>query len=430
MTESKKIQKLYKISQERYGELGVDTDKALQILEKIPISLHCWQGDDLSGFETRDASLRGGGIQVTGNYPGRARTVEELRMDLEQAFSLIPGRHRLNLHSIYGEFGRKSINRNEYETEHFRGWVEWAREKNLKLDFNSTCFSHPKASLGFTLSSKEKSVRQFWIEHVKRCRKISAFMGKELQSVCFHNLWIPDGTKDIPFDRFTHRALLKESLDKIFEIEYSPSQMKDTLESKLFGIGSESYVVGSHEFYLGYSLSRGKILCLDLGHFHPTESVADKISAILQFFEEILLHLSRSVRWDSDHVVILNDEIRSLTEEIVRSGNLKRIHIALDFFDASMNRVGAWVIGARATLKGLLLALLQAEEKFKKIEEEGDNFQRLALLEELKAMPSGAVWDYHCLKNDVPPSTEWLKDVKNYEKEVLNKRLGEASLFI
>jgi L-rhamnose isomerase len=420
--ELSKIEKTYEISRDQYAELGVDTEKTLEKLAKIPISLHCWQGDDVGGFEKLGAKLSGGGIQVTGNYPGKARTVEELKMDLEKAFSLIPGRHRLNLHAIYGEFGGKSVDRNEISPEHFRGWVKWAKQQNLKLDFNATCFSHPKASSGYTLSSKEKDIRKFWIEHVKRCRKISASIGRELGSPCLHNLWIPDGSKDTPSNRWTNRALLKESLDEIFELAYSPSQMKDSLESKLFGIGSESYVVGSHEFYLGYALTKGKMVCLDLGHFHPTEWIADKISAILQFSDEILLHLSRPVRWDSDHVVILNDEIRSVTEEIVRSRALDRIHIALDFFDGSLNRVGAWIIGARATLKGLLMALLEPDQKFKEIEGRGSHFEHLALQDELKAMPFGAVWDHYCLKMNVPPGIKWMSEVENYEARVLSKR--------
>jgi len=420
--ELSKIEKAYEISRDQYAELGVDTEKALEKLAKISISLHCWQGDDVGGFEKLGAKLSGGGIQVTGNYPGKARTVEELRMDLEKAFSLIPGNHRLNLHAIYGEFGGKSVDRDEIGPDHFRGWVKWAKQQNLKLDFNATCFSHSKASSGYTLSSKAKDIRKFWIEHVKRCRKISASIGRELRSLCLHNLWIPDGSKDIPSNRWTNRTLLKESLDEIFEVEYSPSQMKDALESKLFGIGSESYVVGSHEFYLGYALTKGKMVCLDLGHFHPTEWIADKISAILQFSEEILLHLSRPVRWDSDHVVILNDEIRSVAEEIVRSRALDRTHIALDFFDGSLNRVGAWVIGARATLKGLLLALLEPEHKFKEIEGRGSHFEHLALQEELKSLPFGAVWDHYCLKMNVPPGTKWMSEVENYEAKVLSKR--------
>lgn len=416
------IEKTYHLAQERYSQFGVNSEKALEILEKVSLSLHCWQGDDLGGFEKRDSRLAGGGLQVTGNYPGRARTVDELRMDLKKAYSLIPGRHRLNLHAMYGDFSGKPVDRNEISLDHYKGWIDWAKQEDLKLDFNPTCFSHPKADSGFTLSSKDIAIREFWIEHVKRCREISASMGRELQSPCIHNLWIPDGTKDIPVDRWTHRTLLREALDTIYAVEYRPSEMKDSIESKLFGIGSESFVVGSHEFYIGYALSRGKMLCLDLGHFHPTESVADKISSILQFSEELLLHISRGVRWDSDHVVILNDEVKSLTEEIVRSSALDRVHIALDFFDASMNRIGAWVIGARATLKGLLCALLEPQQKLIEAEDSGNNFARLALMEELGTMPFGAVWDYYCLRMDVPVGELWMEEVKRYEEEVTKKR--------
>ena len=416
------VEKSYALSRERYAELGVDTEKALETLGRISISLHCWQGDDVGGFEASPTGLAGSGLAVTGGYPGKARNVSELRQDLHRALTLIPGRHRLNLHAIYGEFNGEPVERNAIEPGHFRGWVDWAKQEGLKLDFNATCFSHPKASSGFTLSHKEKDVRKYWIEHVECCRKISASIGRELKAACIHNLWIPDGSKDIPLDRWTHRALLKESLDEIFDTEYSPSQMKDSLESKLFGIGSESYIVGSYEFYLGYAISHGKMICLDLGHFHPTESVADKISAVLQFSDELLLHVSRGVRWDSDHVVILNDEVRALTEEAVRGGRLERIHFALDYFDASMNRVGAWVIGARALLKGLLIALLEPAAEMRRTEDGGDSFKRLALLERLKALPFGAVWDQHCLRAGVPPSGRWHDEIADYEKKVLNKR--------
>lgn len=422
MMDSAIIEKTYHLAQERYSQFGVNSEKALEILEKVSLSLHCWQGDDLGGFEKPDSRLAGGGLQVTGNYPGRARTVDELRMDLKKAYSLIPGRHRLNLHAMYGDFSGKPVDRNEISLEHYKAWIDWAKQEDLKLDFNPTCFSHPKADSGFTLSSKDKGIREFWIEHVKRCREISASMGRELQSPCIHNLWIPDGTKDIPVDRWTHRTLLREALDTIYAVEYRSSEMKDSIESKLFGIGSESFVVGSHEFYIGYALSRGKMLCLDLGHFHPTESVADKISSILQFSEELLLHISRGVRWDSDHVVILNDEVKSLTEEIVRSSALDRVHIALDFFDASMNRIGAWVIGARATLKGLLCALLEPQQKLMEAENSGNNFARLAIMEELGTMPFGAVWDYYCLRMDVPVGELWMEEIKRYEEEVTKKR--------
>jgi len=423
MDQSLQVEQDYARASQRYAELGVDTESAMEQLSHVAISLHCWQADDVGGFETSDASLVGSGLQVTGNYPGKARTIEELRMDLEQALKLIPGNHRINLHAIYGEFGGQRVDRDAIRPEHFQGWVDWARLHHLKLDFNATCFAHRNASQGFTLSSKDPAIRAFWIEHVKRCRDISAFMGRELNSPCIHNLWIPDGSKDVPVDRWAHRALLKQSLDDIFHTEYSSEYMKDAVESKLFGIGSESYVVGSHEFYLGYAISRGKMVCLDLGHFHPTESIADKISAILQFSDELLLHVSRGIRWDSDHVVILNDELRSVAEEIVRAEALQRVHIALDFFDASINRVAAYVIGTRATLKSLLLALLQPNALLKEYENKGDFGPRLALMEEAKALPFGAVWDYYCLKNDVPVGASWLEIVKQYERDVLLNRV-------
>ena len=422
MTTETSIKKSYELAKEKYAGIGVDTEKAIDVLSKTSISLHCWQGDDVGGFETPDAELSGGGIQVTGNYPGKARTVAELKMDAEKAFSLIPGKHRFNLHASYGEFGGKKIDRDEVEPEHFTGWIEWAKGIDIKLDFNATCFSHPKADDGFTLSSKDESTRKFWIEHVNRCRKISAFMGKELGSSCVHNLWIPDGMKDIPVDRWTHRQLLKESLDEIFNTNYDKAEMKDAIESKLFGIGSKSYVVGSHEFYLGYGISRGKMVCLDLGHFHPTESIADKISAILQFSDELLFHVSRGVRWDSDHTVILNDDVKAVAEELVRANLLDRVNIALDFFDATLNRIGAWVIGTRATLKSFLIALLEPHSKLKQAEEQRDYFARLALQEEMKTMPFGAVWDYYCLKNNVPVGEALISDVHGYEKEVTSRR--------
>ena len=420
--DSTTIEKTYASARDRYAQLGVDTDKALARLQAISISLHCWQGDDVGGFEKNAEGLAGSGLQVTGAYPGKARTVDELRADMAQAFALLPGRHRVNLHAMYGEFGGKTVDRNEIEPEHFRGWEEWARRLNLKIDFNPTCFAHPKAVSGLTLSSKENGTRKFWVDHVKCCRKIAASIGREQQTPCLHNLWIPDGSKDVPADRWGARAMLLKSLDEIFEVEYSPQQMKDSLESKLFGIGSESFVVGSHEFYMGYALTRGKIICLDLGHFHPTESVADKISAILPFSGEILLHVSRGVRWDSDHVVLLNDEVRELAAEIVRSRALDRIHIALDYFDASFNRVGAWVLGARSLLKGLLIALLEPQEKVKELDAGSRTLARLSLLEELKTLPFGAVWDCHCLRAGVPPADEWLREVEAYERRVLSRR--------
>jgi L-rhamnose isomerase len=416
------VEKNYLSARERYAEHGVDTEKALGRLQTISLSLHCWQGDDVGGFEKQAGGLDGSGLQVTGGHPGKARTIEELRADLEQAFALIPGRHRVNLHAMYGEFGERPVDRDVIEPEHFRGWTEWAKHRGLKIDFNATCFAHPKAASGCTLSCRENGIRKFWVDHVKCCRKIAASIGREQQAACLHNLWIPDGSKDIPTDRWGARAALLKSLDEIYEIEYSPQQLKDAVESKLFGIGSESFVVGSHEFYLGYALTHGKIVCLDLGHFHPTESVADKISAILPFSGEILLHVSRGVRWDSDHVVLLNDEVRDLCAEIVRSPSLDRIHIALDYFDASFNRIGAWVLGARSVLKGLLIALLEPADKARELDPPAKALQRLAFLEDLKTLPFGPVWDAYCLRAGVPRGEDWLREVEAYERRVLSRR--------
>jgi len=423
MADSGSIERQYHNACERYAELGVDTEEALSALAQVPLSLHCWQGDDVGGFETQGGVLSGGGIQATGNYPGKARSPDELRMDLNRAFSMIPGPLRLNLHANYGEFGGKRVDRDKIEPVHFQGWIDWAKEQKLALDFNSTYFSHPRADAGFTLSSKDNGIRTFWIEHAKRCRIISARMGRELGSTCIHNIWIPDGAKDITVDRWGYRELLKRSLDEIFEQEFDPGEMKDAIESKLFGIGSESFVVGSHEFYMGYAFTRGKMLCVDMGHFHPTESVADKLSALLLYSSEILLHISRGIRWDSDHVVVLDDEVRDLAAEIVRCGALDRVHLALDFFDASLNRIGAWVIGARATLKALLFALLEPREKLLSYEEGGDYFARLALLEELKTMPFGEVWDFYCMRNCVPIGHEYIQEIHNYERDITRLRV-------
>lgn len=418
------IEQSFALARERYAKHGVDVDAALGTLATVSLSVHCWQGDDVGGFERPDASLSGGGIQVTGNYPGRARHVGELRMDLEKALSLLPGRHRVNLHAMYGEFGGKPVDRDQVEPAHYRGWVEWAKQKGLKLDFNPTLFSHPKAADGWTLSHPDEGVRAFWVEHVRRCRAIAAYLGRELGSPCIHNLWIPDGAKDLVADRWTPRRLLRQALDAIFVTAYPANETRDSLESKLFGIGSEAFVVGSHEFYLGYALAKGKMICLDLGHFHPTESIADKVSAILEFSNELLLHLSRGLRWDSDHVVTLNDEVQAVMAEVVRGDALGRVHLALDYFDASMNRVGAWVIGGRATLKALLAALLEPREELRAAEAAGDNFARLALLEEMKTLPLGAVWDYHCHQSGVPAGSGWWRDIHAYEADVLSKRFA------
>lgn len=416
------IKKVYEIAKKRYEDLGINTENILKRLKEISISIHAWQGDDVSGFERPNAKLSGGGIIATGNYPGKARNIQELQKDLEKALSLIPGSHRVNLHSFHGDFRGKFVERNQYTPEYFQYWIDWAKEKELKLDLNSTLFSHPKADDGFTLSSKSKEIRQFWIEHVCRCREISAEIGKQLKNPCIHNIWIPDGLKDIPVDRMGYRELLKDSLDEILQEKYPPSEMKDTIEGKLFGIGSESFVVGSYDFYLSYAIANQVMLTLDTGHFHPTESVGDKISAILPFIPELMLHISRGVRWDSDHVVILSNDLIQLAEEIVRSKAMDRIHLGLDYFDASINRIGAWVIGTRAVQKSLLYALLQPWETLREYEENGQYFQRLAFLEELKTLPFGPVWDYFCLKNNVPVGYSWIKEIEKYENDVLRKR--------
>lgn len=418
----KKIEKTYESARERYAAFGVDTEKAITLLKKIPISLHCWQGDDVAGFE-REEGLTGGGIQPTGNYPGRARNARELRWDLDKALKQIPGTHRVNLHAIYADYPGKKVDRNEMTPDHFKNWVSWAKDKKIGLDFNPSCFSHPKADAGFTLSSHDKATRKFWIEHCIACRKIGEHFGRKLGTPCVTNIWIPDGYKDIPVDRKTPREHLRDSLDKIFKENLNPKYNLDALEGKLFGIGSESYVAGSHEFYLAYAVSRKKMVCLDTGHYHPTEMVADKISSVLSLLDRILLHVSRGVRWDSDHVVILNDDLIAIAQEIVRGGYMSRVHIGLDFFDASINRVAAWVIGARNMLKALTFALLEPTDTLRKMELDGDFTSRLALLEEIKTLPWNAVWDYYCLKMGAPVGVNWLDEIKSYEKEVLLKRI-------
>ncbi|MFT3991707.1 MAG: L-rhamnose isomerase [Luteolibacter sp.] len=413
----------YSHAQEAYAALGVDTEAALQQLAATPISLHCWQGDDVGGFENPDVDgITGGGIQATGNYPGKARTIAELRADLDKALSLIPGKHRLNLHACYADMSEGKVERNELTVKQFQSWIDWAKNHGMGMDFNPSYFSHPLANDGATLTHKDPTVRQFWIDHGIACRKIGAEMGRQLGSTTVTNVWIPDGSKDIPFDRKGPRELLESSLDAIFAEKIDPALHLDAVECKLFGIGSESYVVGSHEFYMGYAVKNQKVLCLDAGHFHPTESLSDKVSSALQYVPEILLHVSRGVRWDSDHVVILDDATKSIMEELVRGGFLGRTHIGLDFFDASINRVAAWVIGTRSSLKALLLALLEPSEKLHAVENAGDFTSRLALLEEIKTLPFGAIWDEHCRRQGVPVGTAWLDEVKAYENEVLSKR--------
>jgi L-rhamnose isomerase len=415
------VEQRYDLAREQYAELGVDTDRALKRLKSVAVSVHCWQGDDVGGFESSGAL--GGGLAVTGNYPGKARTPDELRSDLEKAFSLIPGKHRLNLHALYGEHPKgKIIDRDRLGPEQFSDWVDWAKSIGIGMDFNPTFFSHPKAADGFTLAHRDKAIRKFWVRHGIACRKIGAFIGKQLGKPCVTNVWIPDGMKDSPVDRKTPRLLLEESLDAMFAERIDPKHNLDSVEGKLFGIGSESYVAGSHEFYLGYAIKNEKLLCLDAGHFHPTEGIADKISAVLTHLKEILLHVSRGVRWDSDHVVVLNDDLRATAEELVRGDYLDRVHIGLDYFDASINRVAAWAIGTRCMLKALLAAMLEPIEKLRELEAAGDFTSRLAMLEELKTLPAGAVWDYYCGQQGVPVGADWIGEVKNYERAVLSKR--------
>lgn len=422
MTNKETIEKEYQLAKAQYAALGVDTDEVLKKLDRINISLHCWQADDVGGFETPDSELSGGGIQVTGNYAGKAKTISQLRADIEKVMSLVPGKQRLNLHAIYGDFGGEKVDRDQIEIKHFQSWIDWAKKLGIGLDFNPTCFSHPLAEDNFTLSSKNEKIRKFWIEHVKRCRMIAAEMGKQLGTPSVNNIWIPDGSKDITVDRNTHRKLLKESLDEIFSVEYPKEYLKDSVESKLFGIGSESMVVGSHEFYMGYAVKNNKLICLDSGHFHPTEQIGDKISSILLFVEELLLHVSRGVRWDSDHVVIFNEEIQFIAQEVVRANVLDRVNIGLDYFDGSINRIGAFVIGTRATQLAFLCALLEPTDFLKKQEEARRNFERLAFLELMKTKPFGAVYNYYCMSANVPVGADYVEEIQKYETDVLSKR--------
>jgi len=418
------IRQAFELARERYAHIGVDAERAMAVLHSVAVSLHCWQGDDVGGFESAEG-LTGGGIQATGNFPGKARNADELRSDLDQALSLIPGKHRLNLHAIYADYRGRRIERDELRPEHFHAWIDWAKSRGMGLDFNPTFFSHPKAVSGFTLASRDEGLRRFWVNHGIACRKIGESFGRALGTPCVTNVWIPDGYKDIPVDRRAPREILRRSLDEIFAEQLDPRFHLDAVESKLFGIGSESYVVGSHEFYLGYAITNRKLLCLDSGHFHPTEQIADKISAVLTWLPEILLHVSRGVRWDSDHVVVLSDELRAIAEEIVRGGYLTRVHIGLDFFDASINRVAAWVIGTRALLKSLLIALLEPIDRLRQYEAERDFTRRLALLEELKTLPAGAIWDYYCQAAAVPVGAAWLDAVAAHEREVLLRRVSK-----
>ena len=417
---SKLIAQSYSAARARYAEMGVDTEGAMTALSCISISLHCWQGDDVGGFE-KAGGEPGGGLAVTGNYPGKARTPDELRADLDKALSLIPGTHRRNLHAFYGEFGGVKVDRDQIEPKHFMGWIDWARAKGMGMDFNPTCFAHPKAADGFTLSHPKKGIRDFWIEHCIRSREIGAVMGKTLGSPTVTNVWVPDGFKDTPVDRLSPRQRLADSLDKVFAGKLNPKHHLDAVESKLFGIGSESYVVGSHEFHMGYAIKNQKVLCLDAGHFHPTEGIADKLSSVLMFVPEVLLHVSRGVRWDSDHVVTLDDALQSIANELVRNSLLARTHIGLDFFDASINRIAAWTIGTRNTLKALLIALLEPPA-LREAEKNGDLTARLALMEDAKGLPWGSVWDAYCDMQGVPAGNAWMTEVKDYETKVLSKR--------
>ena len=418
MNTEKKVKEAFDLAAERFAAVNVDVNSALEKLQKISLSLHCWQADDVTGFENPDGSLSGG-IQVTGNYPGKARNIDEVRADILTANSFIPGTHRLNLHEIYGDFGGKKVDRDEVEPAHFQSWMEWGKENNMKLDFNSTSFSHPKSG-NLTLAHPDDSIRNFWIEHTKRCRAISEAMGVYQNDPCMMNLWIHDGSKEVPASRIKYRQLLKDSLDEIFATEYK--NMKDCIEAKLFGIGLESYTVGSYDFYLGYGAKNNKIVTLDTGHFHLTESIADKISSMLLFTPEIMLHVSRPIRWDSDHVVVLSDDLLDLSREIIRCNALDRVHIGLDYFDATINRIGAYVIGCRATLKAFLQALLEPSATLQQYESEDKLFQRLALQEELKSLPWTAVWDMYCLKNNVPVGEDYIAEIEKYEAEVTSKR--------
>ncbi|MBN1939171.1 MAG: L-rhamnose isomerase [Candidatus Aminicenantes bacterium] len=412
----------FEIAKETYAGEGVDVENALSALADIPISLHCWQGDDVGGFEQAAGTL-GGGLAVTGAYPGKARTAGELRDDLDLAFSLIPGRRRLNLHAIYGEFGPKHPGRDRIGAADFARWREWAGKKNLPLDFNATCFSHPMAESGLTLSHPDPAVRRFWIDHVIACREVAAGFGRTQKSPCLHNLWIPDGMKETPADRAGFRTRLEKSLDEIYQTAYPDAELRDSLEGKLFGLGSEAFVVGSNEFYAGYAVSRRKFLCLDLGHFHPTESVADKISALLPFVPGLVIHFSRGLRWDSDHVVLLTDEISEVCGELVRAAAWDRVNLALDYFDGSLNRIGAWVIGARAVLKGLLQALLQPWARLEEADRRGDGMARLSIRENAPMLPLGAVWDEFCRRFEVPAGTGFVEPIRRYEDEVLRRRV-------
>ena len=415
------LQRAYEDAKAQYAALGVDVDQAIEKLNQHSISIHCWQADDVSGFENPEGELTGG-IQTTGNFPGKARSIEELRNDLEKVISLIPGRHRTSLHATYGDFGGEFVDRDKVEPKHFQSWIDWAKEKNVMLDFNSTFFSHDKADSGYTLSNFDPEIRRFWKDHLRQCRKIAAEIGRQQGDACIHNIWIPDGEKDKTVSRYEHRRLLQESLDEVLAEKISTEYLKDCVECKLFGIGSESYVVGSHEFYMGYAVKNNMTLTLDAGHYHPTEVISDKLSSMLLFVPEITLHVSRPERWGSDHVVILTDELLAISQEIVRSGHMDRIHMGLDYFDASINRIGAYVVGIRSAQKAMLQALLEPTEKLREYEKQDKNFERMAYLEELKGMPWNMLYNYYCNKQGVPVGDAYIREIQAYESEITSKR--------
>jgi L-rhamnose isomerase len=416
------IKTAFEEAKEQYASLGVDAAQAIEQLNKLSISIHCWQADDVSGFENPEGELTGG-IQATGNYPGKARNMEELRSDFEKVLSLVPGIHRISLHAIYGDFGGEFVDRDQIEPKHFQSWIDWAKKVGVKLDFNSTFFSHDKANSGYTLSDFDPEIRRFWKEHLRRCRRIAAEIGRQQGDPCIHNIWIPDGEKDKTVSRYAHRKLLQESLDEVLSEKISTEYLKDCVECKLFGIGSESYVTGSHEFYMGYAVKNNMMLTLDAGHFHPTEVISDKLSSLLLFVPEINLHVSRPERWDSDHVVILTDELLAIAQEIVRSGEMERVHVGLDYFDASINRLGAYVVGIRSAQKALLQALLEPTGKLRDFEKQNQNFERMAYLEELKAMPWNALYSYYCQQQGVPVGDAYIKEIEEYEEQVTSKRV-------
>lgn len=413
----------FKAAVDAYAGIGTDVNAVLDKLATVPVSLHCWQGDDVGGFEEAGAVLSGGGIQTTGNYPGKARSVAELRSDIDKVLTLVPGTKRVNLHASYGEFGDKKVERDAIEPKHFQGWVDWAKKQKIGLDFNGTFFSHPLAADGYTLSSKDPAIRSFWLEHGKRSRRIANWIGEQLGSTCVLDTWIPDGAKDMTMDKYGYRRILEKSLDELFATAYPAKNMVDAVETKLFGIGSESFVVGSHEFYMGYAMKNKKMLCIDMGHFHSDEDVSDKVSSLMLYFDKVLFHVSRPLRWDSDHVVIFNDKVKALMEEIVRTGRLDDVYLALDFFDASINRIGAWATGARSTQKALLWALLEPRKQLLSYEDKGDWYARLALLETRNVLPFGAVWDEYCSRSGVPGDLEVIDSVHEYEATVLKERV-------